>query len=123
MILIVDDQEDIAAALVRLLRCAGHKSISVNSGQAAIDMMCTTKPSLVVLDLNMPDIDGIQVLRAMHADATLENVPILIYSAETNDRILDEARLLGANAFISKSAMDFDQLVKRIAELAGSPRK
>ena len=65
MILIVDDQKDAGTALERLLRHAGHEAVSVTGGAEALAMLYIRLPALVVLDVNMPDMDGLTVLRTI----------------------------------------------------------
>ncbi|CAN5614399.1 N/A [soil metagenome] len=121
MILIVDDQKDTGTALDRLLRYAGHESVSVNGGAEALAMLHVRKPSLVVLDVNMPEMDGLTVLRAIKEHDELKEVPVVMYSADTHPETMIEAKRLGALDFLVKGTVDFDTLIARIAALAGEP--
>jgi CheY-like chemotaxis protein len=67
MILIVDDQKDMGTGLERLLRYAGHESVSVTGGAEALAMLHLRKPSLLVLDVNMPEMDGLTVLKRLRS--------------------------------------------------------
>ena len=118
MILIVDDQKDIAASLERLLRYAGHEAASVTSGAEALAMLHVRKPSLLVLDVDMPKMDGLAVLKAIREHAELKSIRIVMYSAATHHEIMVEAKRLGALDFLVKSTVGFDKLVNRICELA-----
>ena len=77
MILIVDDQKDIGTSLERLLRYAGHESVSVTGGAEALAMLHVRKPSLVVLDVNMPEMDGLTVLKTIKEHDELKDVRIM----------------------------------------------
>jgi DNA-binding response OmpR family regulator len=123
MILIVDDQKDAGTALERLLRYAGHESISVTGGSEALAMLHVRRPSLLVLDVNMPDMDGLTVLRTIKEHDELKDVRVAMYSADTHDETRVEAKRLGAVDFLVKGTIGFDQLVARICELAGEPEK
>jgi PleD family two-component response regulator len=122
MILIVDDQKDIGTGLERLLRYAGHDAVSVTGGAEALAMLHVRKPSLVVLDVNMPEMDGLTVLKSIKEHTELNDVPVMMYSSDTQHETMTEARRLGAVDFLVKGTIGFDKLVARICELAGEPK-
>jgi PleD family two-component response regulator len=122
MILIVDDQKDTGTALERLLRYAGHESVSVTGGAEALAMLHIRKPSLLILDVNMPEMDGLTVLRTIKEHAELKDVRVVMYSADTHYETMVEAKRLGAADFLVKGTVAFDKLVARICELAGEPK-
>jgi|SRR6185436_15592623 PleD family two-component response regulator len=122
MILIVDDQKDIGTGLERLLRYAGHEAVSVTGGAEALAMLHVRKPSLVVLDVNMPEMDGLTVLKLIKEHTELKDVPVMMYSADTQHETMTEAKRLGAVDFLVKGTIGFDKLVARICELAGEPK-
>ena len=74
MILIVDDQKDIGTGLERLLRYAGHESVSVTGGAEALALLHVRKPSLLILDVNMPEMDGLTILRMIKEHDELKDV-------------------------------------------------
>ena len=121
MILIVDDHKDTGMVLERLLRYAGHDAVAVTSGADALGMLHIRKPSLMVLDVNMPDMDGLAVLRTMKADHGWRDVRVVMYSADTRPETMHEATRLGAVAFLIKGTVGVAPLVARIVELAGKP--
>lgn len=123
MILIVDDQKDTGTALERLLRYAGHESVSVTGGAEAIAMLHVRKPALLILDVNMPEMDGLTVLRTIKEHDELKNVKVAMYSADTHHKTMVEAKRLGAVDFLVKGTIGFEQLVERIGELAGEPKE
>ena len=121
MILIVDDQKDIGTGLERLLRYAGHEAVSVTGGAEALTMLHIRKPALLVLDVNMPQMDGLTVLKTIKEHAELKDVRIVMYSSDTHHKTMVEAKRLGALDFLVKGSVGFDTLVNRICELAGEP--
>ena len=80
-ILVVDDQEDNRAVLERRLRRQGHAVESAGGGHAALDMLARTRFDLVLLDVMMPDLDGLAVLERMKADAATRDIPVIMISA------------------------------------------
>jgi len=123
MILIVDDHKETGAALERLLRYAGHEAVSVTCGAEALAMLHIRKPSLLILDVNMPNMDGLTVLRTIKAHEELKDVSVAMYSSDTQHATMVEAMRLGAVDFLVKDTVGCDKLVARIGELAGRDGK
>jgi CheY-like chemotaxis protein len=121
MILIVDDQKDIGLALERLLRYAGHEAVAVTGGAEALAFLQVRKPKLIVLDLNMPEMDGLEVLRQCKAHDEFKAIPAVMYTADVRPEHRDEAMRLGALDFLQKGTLGFDKLIARISALAGEP--
>ena len=119
MILIVDDQKDNGTALERLLRYAGHEAVSVTGGAEALAMLHIRKPSLLVLDVNMPYMDGLCVLKTIKEHQELKDVRVAMYTADSQHVTRSQAMQLGAVDFLVKGTVGFDKLVARICELAG----
>lgn len=86
-ILIVDDEPRIAAIAGDYLRHAGFSVVTAETGASGLERMRSVRPALVVLDLRLPDMDGIDVARALRA---VSNVPIVMLTAraEESDRLL-----------------------------------
>jgi CheY-like chemotaxis protein len=102
MILVVDDHADTCRGVVKLLEAGGYVACAVGGGREALDFMRGIKPELVILDWNMPEVGGLDVLRAMRADGKLVGVPVVIFSADGNSGARDEADRLGARGWITK---------------------
>jgi len=80
-ILIVDDNAATLYATGRVLRAAGFEVLEAQSGEQAVEIACAQEPDLVVLDVNLPDIDGFEVVRRIRAVARVSGVPIIHLSA------------------------------------------
>jgi two-component system KDP operon response regulator KdpE len=98
-ILIVDDEPNIIATVAPLLRSRGYDVLSAMSGRAALEAFERDKPDLIVLDLGLPDIDGVEVCGQMR---TASGVPILVLSARGAEG--DKVRALdaGADDYVTK---------------------
>lgn len=90
MILIVDDRKDVGTGLERLLRYAGHEAVAVTGGAEALAMLHLRKPALLVLDVNMPEIDGPTVLKSIKEHAELQDVRVVTYSTDTHPETVTE---------------------------------
>ena len=93
-ILVVEDDTDIASLIVHFLAPAGYESEVVANGSEALAAARRRPPDLVILDCMLPGLDGLEVCRALRADAGLSAVPILMLTAraEEIDRIASAAR-------------------------------
>lgn len=98
-ILIVDDEQQIRLLLRITLTAAGYETLEAENGRAAIEAVTGKKPDLVLLDLGLPDVSGIDVIRAVRVWSQL---PIIVLSvrAEESDKI--EALDAGANDYVQK---------------------
>jgi CheY-like chemotaxis protein len=80
-ILIVDDEFAIADALATLLGEEGYRTLTALSGEKALACLTQDRPDLVLLDLMMPGMSGLEVLRAMRSSPALQEIPVLLMSA------------------------------------------
>jgi two-component system, OmpR family, KDP operon response regulator KdpE len=98
-ILIVDDEPSLLATMAPLLRSRGYDVTTAMSGRAALEAVERDKPDLIVLDLGLPDIDGIEVCRAIREQSTTPIVVLSARGAETDKvRALDT----GADDYVTK---------------------
>ena len=79
-VLIAEDDEDIALILARLLKRAGHTVVHAPDGVAALELAETTRPDVVLTDLGMPRMNGLDLTRAIRAHADLADTPIIMLS-------------------------------------------
>jgi two-component system KDP operon response regulator KdpE len=98
-ILIVDDEPNIVATVSPLLRARGYEVFSAVSGRSGLDAVDRDKPDLVVLDLGLPDMDGIDVCRTMRQ---VSNVPIVVLSARGAEGDKVAALDAGADDYVTK---------------------
>ncbi|HEV8608309.1 MAG TPA: response regulator [Tepidisphaeraceae bacterium] len=102
MILVVDDHADTRVALARLLTLHGYEAAALADGVEALRFLESHTPKLMILDFNMPGLNGHDVLRAVRCDARLRDVPVLIFTAEDSEQRQAESRRLGAQGHIVK---------------------
>ena len=118
MILIVDDHIDTGTILARMLKRCGHEAVAVTSGAAALNLLEAARPSVIILDMMMPEMHGLEVLRRVRADAAVKDVPVIVYSADHADLIVQQARDGGAQEFMVKGAVPWDRLCAMITRYA-----
>src|SRR5512133_3175687 len=93
-ILVVDDEPDVAASVAQILEDAGFVTTVATSAQKALALISQSRPDLVVLDIIMPDMDGIAICRKIRSDPYLCQLPIIFLTAK--GRSADVARGLDA---------------------------
>jgi len=101
-VLVVDDVKFISMMLADILKKAGHEVDVATNGREAIDKASAETPDLVVLDVSMPEVDGIEVTRALRADERTCDVPVLMVTARTDDKTRAAAAEAGANDYMVK---------------------
>jgi len=108
-VLVVEDDEPIAEPLVRALRRDGHDARWARTGADALEAVRSESFDLVVLDLGLPDIDGIQVLQGIRGWSP---VPVLVLSARSTSAEKVEALDAGADDYVTKP-FGMDELLAR----------
>jgi len=101
-ILFVDDESDIRTIAQMALKHAQYDVDLCDSGKAALERAKTFKPDLILLDVMMPDLDGLETLKKLQKDAELRSIPVIFISAKVQKREVDEYLKLGAIGVISK---------------------
>jgi len=101
-VLIVEDEEDIARLIQLHLTREGFETRVAGSGRAAIEAMEEKRPAMVLLDIMLPDLDGLEVCRRMKSDAALGRVPIVMVTARGEESEIVEGLELGADDYVTK---------------------
>ncbi|MDQ2888729.1 MAG: response regulator transcription factor [Chloroflexota bacterium] len=112
-VLVIDDEENIIEFIRLGLRYEGFQVESASDGELGVTAAQRINPDLVILDVMMPGIDGLEVCRRLRANPTTRDVPILMLTAkdEVRDRII--GLKTGADDYLTKP-FDFDELLERI---------
>ena len=127
-ILLIEDSLHDAELTIRALRKnnTSIRIIHLKNGAVALDFLFGTgkfigrdvnlKPRLILLDLKMPKVDGIEVLERVKANNTTKNIPVVILTSSKEDPDVSRCYELGANSYIVKP-VQFDSFIKAISEL------
>jgi CheY-like chemotaxis protein len=101
-ILVVDDDQLMHRLFQHHLERAGYQMISAQNGRQALDIAAKQPPHLIVMDIMMPDIDGLEALRELKkADAT-KSIPVIVITANGHHMARKESENCGANIFLTK---------------------
>jgi two-component system, response regulator len=119
-ILLVEDNPDDERLTIRALRRGNiaNEILVVRNGEEALTMLFNVNslPCVVLLDLKLPKIDGLEVLRRIRAHETTRVIPVVILTSSSEDRDIIESYSLGANSYVRKP-VDFDQFTDAVRQL------
>ena len=118
MVLVVDDSLTVRKITTRLLTREGFRVDSAKDGVDALERMNDLIPDVVLLDVEMPRMDGFELARLMRADARLKTVPIIMITSRTADKHRNHAMEIGVNVYLGKPYQE-QQLLDNIAEQLG----
>ncbi|NWF88847.1 MAG: response regulator [Ignavibacteriaceae bacterium] len=116
VILVVDDSEIVRTSLTNLLQGCGCEIISCIDGLEGIQKALLHKPSLIIVDILMPNLDGIKMLQVIKILEELKRIPILVLSANINKTNVLAAMEAGADKILNKPFKEND-LIKAVNEL------
>jgi len=114
-VLVVDDDPEIVTFLATLLELEGIESTVATSAAAALEKLDHVQPSLVLLDIAMPDRDGLDLCRELKNDPRTRDVPVFVVSARPGKDVVERALAAGAEEFIRKP-FENQELIARIRE-------
>lgn len=121
-ILLVEDNPDDAGLTIRALKKhhLANKLLHLTDGEEALNFLFSSDhnhlPKLILLDLKMPKVDGIEVLRKVKSDPDLRVIPVVILTSSKEEQDIVESYQLGVNAYIVKP-VEFDRFVKAVSDL------
>jgi DNA-binding response OmpR family regulator len=120
-ILVVDDDPVIQKLLEVNFEMEGYQVETASDGEEALATVASQHPDVVVLDVMMPKVDGIEVLRRIKADAATATVPVLLLSARAQAKDINAGIEAGADAYMTKP-FDPVELLDRVASLLKGER-
>lgn len=113
-ILIADDNDDLLLLLRLTLESDGYNVVEAENGQEALDLSARVHPKLMLLDVMMPDLDGLEVTKRIRSNSELSEVPVLLVSAD-HEITEQEVNQSGADGIIYKP-YQLDQLLNQVQE-------
>ena len=116
LVLIADDDEDILALVRATIERSGHEVMAVGDGAAALSAMAERRPDLAVLDIAMPELDGLEVLRRLRADNETRDLPVILLTAQAQAADVERGFATGASAYVRKPFSPRD-LATRVDDL------
>jgi len=120
-IVIVEDEPDTAEMFAEMMRLSGYQVKKSYGGSPAISLISQEMPDAVVLDVMMPDLSGLEVLRFLRRDPRLEKIPVIVVSAKSLPSDIKTGLDAGANKYLTKPVA-FNELNAAVREVIVSAK-
>lgn len=101
-ILLVDDESHILRLTELSIRKGNYEIFTARNGNEAIECVAKNKPDLVIMDVQMPGMDGLQALQILKSDPATAKIPVIVLTARGHQLTRQEAEGIGASAFLTK---------------------
>jgi len=119
LVVVADDEDDILELVTMIIEQSGHEVVPVRNGAAALAAIHERRPDLVVLDISMPELDGLEVLRRLRSAGETTGLPVLLLSARAQEDDVRLAFATGASAYVKKPFSP-SELARRVEDLLGA---
>lgn len=123
IVLVVEDEEVLLRAIYLSLHNEGYTVATATDGESALDMANRLNPSIVLLDLLLPKIDGFEFLKKIKAIPSLKDIPVIVLSNLGDEADTSKAKKLGAVDYFVKADTDLAVLSKKIKETLAKYKK
>jgi DNA-binding response OmpR family regulator len=117
-ILVVDDENDIVSTIQFRLKSCGFDILTADNGQEGIETATREKPDLILLDINMPIMDGHTMLQRVRSHSELKDTPVIMLTAYSDRNDISKAAELGISDYVTKP-FDFSDLMEKISKALG----
>jgi two-component system, cell cycle response regulator DivK len=121
-ILVVEDNELNLKLFCDLLRAHGHEAEPVRDAREALEKAASFRPDIIVMDIQMPHISGLELIEQIRRDVTLRRTPVMAVTAYAGKGDEDRIREAGADAYVSKpiTLVQFIDTINSLSDLADS---
>jgi CheY-like chemotaxis protein len=114
-VLIIEDEEDAAELFAEMMRVSGFRVLKTSNSGPSIAIMSAEQPDVIILDIMMPEISGLDILRQMRRDPALANIPVVVVSAKSMPADIKNGMEAGASTYLTKPVgfLDLKEAVER----------
>jgi len=113
-VMIVDDADLARATLGRLLEREGYHTTLACDGRDALSKLDRAEPDLIVLDLNMPGLDGLELLEILHSHDRWKQIPVIMLTAVADTHTVHRAHQLGAKEYLVKATFSVKDMLHHV---------
>ena len=119
-VMIIEDEPDAAEMFAEMMRVNGYRVLKMFSSAPAIPMIAQEKPDVILLDIMMPDISGLEVLRFIRREPELMSIPVVIVSAKSMPSDIRTGLDAGASVYLTKPVgfLDLKKAVEQVLQKA-----
>jgi CheY-like chemotaxis protein len=118
-VLIIDDNQQLLRMHQKILQFSGHEVHTATDGKGGFEKAKSEKPSIILLDIMMPEMDGLEVLEKLKEDQSTKNIPVLILSNLSDEEHAQESVKKGAEKYFIKGDSDPSQIADEIKAILG----
>lgn len=115
-ILVIDDEEPIRRLLSQVLTGCGYKVVTADNGKTGVVRAFTERPDVILVDLQMPGMNGKETIAGIKSDPVTDGIPIIVLTADATRENIVEARALGACSVVAKVGFKLETFLERIRE-------
>ena len=115
-VLVVDDEAGARGALIRLLQSQGYETVGACNGNDALRALEARVPDLILLDVMMPELDGLELLEMLHAHPQWKALPVVMLTAVSDINCIRRAEQLGAKAYLVKATFSLAEMLGHVRE-------
>jgi DNA-binding response OmpR family regulator len=117
-VIVVEDEPDAAELFAEMMRVSGYRVLKTYSSTPAISLIAQEQPDIVLLDIMMPDISGLEVLRFMRRERELKDTPVIVVSARSMPSDIREGLEAGATIYLTKPVgyLDLKKAVDEVTQ-------
>ncbi len=113
-ILFIEDEATLQKTFAEILKSEGFEVISALDGESGLNLTSGEKPDLVLLDLILPKLHGLEVLKEIKKDENTKNIPVIVLTNVESIEEIDKALELGATTYLVKSDYNLEEVVEKI---------
>ena len=117
-ILVIDDDPDLRTAVEMRFSAAGFEVLPAAGGEEGLELARRKQPAAIILDINMPGLDGLETCRRLRAGERTRNIPVVMLTARTRVGELEEGLQAGADTYLTKP-FDGPELLAEVKQLIG----
>ena len=118
-VLVVDDEVGARRALMRVLEGQGYETIGACDGMEAMRTLENRTPDLILLDVLMPELDGLELLERLHAHPQWKALPVVMLTAVSDINCIRRAEQLGAKEYLVKATFSVSEMLGHVARYTG----
>lgn len=117
-VIVVEDETDAAEMFAEMMRVSGFRVLKSYSSAPAISLIANERPDVVILDVMMPDVSGLEVLKFMRREPALAHIPVIVVSAKSMPGDIQSGLEAGASVYLTKPVgfLDLKQAVERVLQ-------
>lgn len=118
-VLLVEDERNLLKMYDRKFTLEGFRVLKAENGKQALEIVKTEKPSVILLDIIMPELDGFQVLERLESNPETKDIPVILLTNLNQETDIARGMNLGAKDFLVKANFEPDEVVEKVKRMIG----